>query len=197
MSTDSQENPEIDWIVDAAATLLSDSDHDLISVNSIADRAGIPSRVVYRHFADREGVFDEIVSRHLKAWFKRVAEMEVETPRDLELAPYLRAQLQAHIEVNEECPAFLHLWYGGLGGTKVTDDVLEYMRQVAELLKPALVSRGLVDPETPELAMQLAIELGDRLIEIAFRDGPRHDQAVVDEGIKMLAAYLGRWAPKS
>lgn len=57
-----------------------------------------------------------------------------------------------------------------------------------------LVERELLHPDTPPLVVLLAFEAGNRLLDVAFRQSPTGDEAVIDEPRRMSTAYLETYA---
>src|SRR5438105_3100857 len=60
----------------------------------------------------------------------------------------------------------------------------------------AIVARaGLIRPETEPVAAELAVELGDRVFECAYRRDPGVEGAIFTEGKRAITAYLSQHAP--
>ena len=56
------------------------------------------------------------------------------------------------------------------------------------------VRAGLLRPDTPLLDVELAVEVGDRVFEMAFADDLRGEEALVARGVEVVAGYLERFA---
>jgi hypothetical protein len=66
---------------------------------------------------------------------------------------------------------------------------------LAALVHSALIDRGLLRPDVDRLVTQVAIELGDRVIELAYHVCPDGDEAVIGEGKLALTRYLETYGP--
>ena len=62
-----------DRIIAAAGQLIDDVGIDNVNVAEIADYAGIHRVTVYRHFADRESIFEEVLLRRSRPVLERAA----------------------------------------------------------------------------------------------------------------------------
>jgi hypothetical protein len=51
---------------------------------------------------------------------------------------------------------------------------------------------GLLPGAVPDSAFVMLVELGDRVLELAFRDGPQADREVIELGRAALRAYLAQ-----
>src|SRR6478672_4010068 len=52
-----------DLLLDAAAALISDGDADNVTMEAVAEHAGVSRPLVYKHFANRREVLDELYRR--------------------------------------------------------------------------------------------------------------------------------------
>ena len=55
------------------------------------------------------------------------------------------------------------------------------------------LAEGLAGPDLPETAAVLAVELGDRVFQLAFEHDVEGDEAIIEEGITLLTSYLERY----
>jgi hypothetical protein len=70
----------------------------------------------------------------------------------------------------------------------------EFDASWAEELRQFLIERELIDRNTPQFVTRLAFEVGDRLFDVAFQRSPTGDDTTIDEGRRMLTAYLATYA---
>ena len=54
----------------------------------------------------------------------------------------------------------------------------------------------LVDADTPLAAAELAVEVGDRMFEVAFEKDLRGDEWIIRQGIDLVTGYLERFATR-
>ena len=68
----------------------------------------------------------------------------------------------------------------------------------ARLLRAAAVSfaadLGLTVPEVTVLIAELAVEMGDRLFQLAYEETLEGDPAIISEAVTLLTTYLQRYA---
>jgi AcrR family transcriptional regulator len=178
-------------ILDAAAALIDEQGVDAATTRAIADRAGVSYPSLYRFFADREEILDRLVERHTadldalaqaaeKTW-------EITSPADL-----ISLELDLHVGYYRAHPSAVRLWMGGRTSATVTRHVRGRMRTLAERMRTTLVTAGFI-PEGTDLRIPLlAVELGDRILDLAFRDGTEPDEAIIELGRTALIAYVER-----
>ena len=66
--------------------------------------------------------------------------------------------------------------------------------RVADALRSFALERGLCREDLTLDAATLAVEVGDRVFQLAYENTPDGDAALVEEGITMMTAYLERYA---
>ena len=67
--------------------------------------------------------------------------------------------------------------------------------QLATRVRTLLINHQLIDDTTPPAVFELLVELGDRILELAFRDSPQPDPEILELGRQALSAFLARWTP--
>jgi hypothetical protein len=63
------------------------------------------------------------------------------------------------------------------------------MSVLAERMRQALIAAELIRADTDPRIPLLMVELGDRILDLAFRAGPEPDSAIIDLGRTALIAY--------
>ena len=66
--------------------------------------------------------------------------------------------------------------------------------RIAQALYAVMTAADLLSEDADLARGLLAVEIGDRVLEWAFREGYTGDQRVIDDGIEMLVGYLERFA---
>lgn len=183
----------VERILDAAAFLLEEGGVDAVTTRTIAKRAGITAPSLYRFFADRDQILDALMEQHLERLSAFIAENEAGwTPPSLtELVERKLDAYAAYFQANHNAA---RLWFDGRVSLTVRAEVLRYHRRTAEHLHDLAVAAGLVGPQTDPLVFVMAVELGDRTLDLAFRErrdtDPDPDPDVIRHGRIALAAYL-------
>ncbi len=176
-------------ILDAAAALIDEAGVEAAGTRAIADRAGVAYPSLYRFFADREEILDRLLERHVADLDARVLAAEsawqITSPEDL-----INRELDLHIAYYEEHPSSARLWLSGRSSTTVVHHVRERNRVLAERMRTALIAMRLIPAETDPAVLLLVVELGDRILDLAFRDRVSAEPTVVRLGRIALSAYV-------
>ena len=189
----------VEAILDAAERLVVEQGVESLTTRDIAEAASVPVASLYQYFADKEGVLLALAERHM-------AEMDEQTLLDLaavrELGPLTVADLvetsmRAFVKVYLRRRAFVEIYLRGRTNPALHAYGREHNRRIAATLRDLAVDDGLARADLPESAAVLAVELGDRIFQLAFEHDPTGDDALVEEGIALLTSYLQRYeAPR-
>jgi AcrR family transcriptional regulator len=182
-------------ILDAAAAIIDESGVDAATTRAIADRAEVSYPSLYRFFADREGILDRLVERHL-AELDALAQTAEQTWEITSAADLVTRELDLHVGYYREHPSVVRLWMGGRTSTTVTRHVRARMRTLAERLRASLIAAGFIPADTDLRAVLLSVELGDRVLDLAFREPGELDEEIIDLGRAALIAYVEQVLPR-
>ncbi len=179
----------VERILDAAGVLLEESGVDAVTTRAIAERAGITAPSLYRFFADREQVLDALIEQHLERLSGFLAEAEAGwTPRSL--AEFVERELGFYVAYFQANRNAARLWLDGRISPTVRAEVLRYNRRTAERLHGLAIAAGLASAQADPLVFVMVVELGDRILDLAFRERREPDPDVIRHGRAALAAYL-------
>ena len=186
--TQARSRQTVTRILDAAAAIVDEHGVDAATTRTIADRAGVAYPSLYRFFADRDEIFDRLLERHLTQIDDRTEAAErtwdISSAWDL-----FSAELDLHIGYYREHPSAARLWMGGRSSTAVVTQVHARMRTLAQRIHARLVDEHLISGDTDPRAVLVAVEIGDRILELAYRGGHDFDEAILDHGRRALNAY--------
>jgi AcrR family transcriptional regulator len=175
-------------ILDAAASLIDEAGVEAATTRAIADRAGVAYPSLYRFFADREEILDELLERHLADLDARTVAAEntwqITSAEDL-----IDRELDLHIAYYQEHPGAARLWLDGRTSRTVVGHVRQRSSVLADRMREALIAGRLIPMDTDPRAVLLIVELGDRILDLAFRDRLEPDRVVLDLGRAALRAY--------
>jgi AcrR family transcriptional regulator len=183
----------VEDILDAASRLVLERGVDALSTRSIAAAAQVPVASLYQYFADKESVLLSLVDRDM-------AEMDAQVLADLgeadpsSIGEVVATTMRAFTKVYARRPAFVEIWLRGRGNAAIRRRGREHNARVAETLRAYAEQAGLTTRAVPPLVALLAVEVGDRVFQIAYESGLAGDQEVVEEGIRMVTAYLDEYA---
>lgn len=181
----------VDRILKAATTLVERDGVDAATTRAIAAEAGVPVATLYQFFEDREAVLAAVLQRELAALDAHVAAASSVTT---DLATFVDFGIEVHREYYKSHPAFARLWFGGRVAPAVESAVRGRGRHLAQRWHRVLKDAGLIAPSTDLVVAELAVELGDRVFECAYRRRPREHDAIFAEGKRALTAYLAQYA---
>ena len=148
---------------------------------------------LYQYFADKDAVLLALAARDMEEMDAQVVE-DLAGLEVLSVAGVVRATMRAFVTVYHRRRAFVEIYLRGRTNAAVHRFGREHNARVAEMLHAFAVDAGLAAPTlTPAMAL-LAVEVGDRVFQLAFENDDDGDQALIEEGITMVTAYLERHA---
>lgn len=179
----------VERLLAAAKELLDEHGSAAVTTRAVAERAGLPVATLYQFFANRRALLEELTLR-------LVDRLDEELPARLAalsattLPEAVRQLMDLHrAQYRASYPELVGLYYEGRR-TGAVADALPHRNRVAQLIHELLIGRGLLPPATAPLVTELAVELGDRIVEMAYRLHPDGDPAVLEEGILALTRYF-------
>jgi AcrR family transcriptional regulator len=183
----------VERILDAAADLVTEHGVAELTTRAIATRAGVPVASIYQYYADKDEIVLALVERDTQEMDSRVTEA-VAALRTLSIRTLVEATMLAFVYVYHRRPSFVMIWWRGRTNAAVVEFCRTHNRRVAKDLHDLAVSAGLLRPEAKPWISELAVELGDRVFEMAFAIDLLGDEEIIREGIDLLVAYLERHA---
>lgn len=176
----------------AALELLETEGVDAVTTRAIAQRAEVPVATVYQFFPNRDAILQEIVTDHLdRRDAESAAVLAALAPTSL--AEVARGIFDFHYEHLRNHPHLVNLHYTSLASGLITDPRVR-RAEFANALHMGLLHWGLLREDTDPLVTLVAVEMGDRLLEMAFHAGPEKDRAILSEGQQALTQYLQAYA---
>jgi AcrR family transcriptional regulator len=180
-------------ILTAAERIVVDDGVDALSTRAVARRARIPVASLYQYFADREAIIAALIERHISSMDERIeaalSQLNVYCIRTI-----VEATVNAYREAYAARQSYVVLWFQG----RLNVEIARFIRERDALLAAAFhrfaLGNGLLAPDTDPLVLELAFELADRFLEVAYRRDLGGDDRVVAEGIEAVVAYLERHA---
>ncbi|OIJ26773.1 TetR/AcrR family transcriptional regulator [Nocardioides luteus] len=148
---------------------------------------------IYQYFADKEEIILELVKRDTEEMDAHVAET-VAALETLSIRSVVTTTMQAFLDVYARRKEFVAIYFRGRTNPAVIEFCREHNVRIAEALFAVMTEAGLLSEEADLARGLLAVEIGDRVLEWAFREGYTADQRVVDDGIEILVGYLERFA---
>lgn len=192
--TQARSRRRVEAILDAAERLVIDVGVDDVTTRGIATRAGVPIASLYQYFGQKEDVLLALAERDM-------AEMDEQVLTDLAaldvltVASLVETVMGSFVSVYRRRPAFVQIYLRGRTNVAVHAFGAEHNRRVAEMLRAYAVDAGLVGEDFPYVAAHLAVEIGDRVFQLAYAESDGEpDAQVVAEGRTLMTRYLEPWA---
>jgi AcrR family transcriptional regulator len=165
--------------------------HGVEAVNTrlIAAAAEIPVASLYQYFADKEEVLLALVGRDLE-------EMDAEVAEDLARLPTLSVRclvettMRSHIKVYQRRPAFVVIWMRGRTNPTINEFCRDHNRQIAHDVFDLAQRAGIALESATRLHAELAVEVSDRLLQVAFETSLSGDPVIIEEAIRVICSYL-------
>ena len=157
-------------LLDTASTLVVSEGVDALGTRGIAAAAGVPVASLYQYFADKDDILLALVERDIEEMDARVAS-GVTALRAPTLGTLVAATMAAFVEVYRDRPAFvddLAAWSGQPVGARLRSRAQPSRRRAASTPTPWSLGCSLAD--TPVRVAEIAVEIGDRLFQLAFED---------------------------
>lgn len=191
--TQERSRRKVGQILDATEQLVVAHGVDALTTRDIARAAGVPVASLYQYFADKEAVLLALAARDM-------AEMDAQVLEDLAalesptVADLVERTMRAFVAVYHRRRAFVEIYLRGRTNVAVHQFGREHNRRIAESLHAYAVERGLARRDLTLAMTLLAVELGDRVFQLAFEHDDEGDRVLIEEGIALLTAYLERYA---
>ena len=167
-------------LLDAGRALFAARGYSEVSVQSIAERAGVTTGALYHQFASKEGLFaavyEELVQR---VWTRVVA------AREAAGTATLAGDCEAYLDACAD-PAFNRITIDGptvVGWDKILTDT---QTMIEASLATAFARGELAEPPTPALARMIAAALKEAAVLIAASADPAADRAAARRGAAQL-----------
>jgi AcrR family transcriptional regulator len=179
-------------LLDAAERLVVERGVEALTTREIADAAGVPVASLYQWFADKEDVVLALAERDMTEMDEQVAgDLAVRLEHgDLTLAALVETTMRAYVAVYLRRRAFVEIYLRGRGNTAVARFGRTHNARTAHELRALAIESGLAPETLSETAALLAVEVGDRVMQLAFEHDDAGDPTLLAEGITMVTAYL-------
>jgi AcrR family transcriptional regulator len=180
-------------ILEAASELIVEHGVDAVGTRMIAERAGVPVASLYQYFADKTEILLALVERDTAEMDAAVVEA-VGALETVSVRATVVTTMQAFVTIYHQRPAFVVIWWRGRADPAVYDYCRAHNKRIAADLLAFAEDVGLVRPGVDPRIIELAVEVGDRVFQLAFEHDLRGDERIIAEGIELVTGYLERYA---
>jgi AcrR family transcriptional regulator len=183
----------VEGLLDAAARLVVERGVDALTTRDIADAADAPVASLYQYFNDKEDVLLALAQRDMDEMDAQVGE-DLAGLDVLSIESVVGTTMRAFVRVYHRRPAFVEIYLRGRTNQAVHRFGREHNERVAADLRAFALETGLADERLTQTVAQLAVEVGDRIFQLAFAEKVTGDPELVEEGIVLVTSYLDRYA---
>jgi AcrR family transcriptional regulator len=181
----------VEDLLDAAARLVVERGVEALTTRDIATAAGAPVASLYQYFADKEDVLLALAQRDMAEMDTQVGADLAEVER-LTVASLVRTTMLAFVQVYRRRPAFVQIYLRGRTNPALHRFGRDHNKQIAESLWAYARDTGIATDGLTLQSAELAVEVGDRIFQLAYEDDLAGDDILIEEGIAMVTAYLQR-----
>jgi AcrR family transcriptional regulator len=160
-----------------------------VTTRVVAAAAGIPVPSLYQYFQGKDAILLALLERD-------VAELEEEIATALgRLAEQtvhgiVESTIQAFVRVFRRRPAFVVIWLRGRTNPAVAEFCQVHKKRIAHSVFDVARSAGLTTEGAVGRYAELAVEVSDRLFQIAFEESLEGDDHVIGEAVAVVSSYL-------
>jgi AcrR family transcriptional regulator len=179
----------VERILEVTAELVVEGGVESVNTRVIARAAGIPVASLYQYFDGKDAILLALLERDLAE-----TDREVETALAQLARPtvhgIVESTMRAYVRVYRQRPAFVGVWLRGRTIPAVDDFCRRRKKQVAAALFAVAREAGVTEKGSTGRYAELAVEVSDRLFQIAFEDSLEGDDHVIEEAIAVVSRYL-------
>lgn len=179
----------VERILEVAAELVVAGGVESINTRVIAAAAGIPVASLYQYFGDKEDILLALVRQDVAEMDRQVAD-DLDALEVLTVHAIVETTLRAFVTVYHRHPALVVIFMRGRTNQTVRDFCRDHNKARAGDLFALARRAGMVFEDSTGLYAELAVEVTDRLFQIAFEESLEADPLVVEEAISMVSSYL-------
>jgi AcrR family transcriptional regulator len=179
----------VERVLEAADRLVVSDGVEPLSTRRIAAAAGIPVASLYQYFAGKEAILLALAERDLEAMNEQMA-ADLDTLSTLTVRAMAETVVRSMVTVYRRRPSLVMIFVRGRTIPAVRDFCRRRNRQVARDLFESARQAGMVREPSNVLWAEVAMEIIDRLFQIAFESSLEGDPEIVEEAIVAVTSYL-------
>ncbi len=192
----SRSRERVERILDTATSQVLTDGVDALSTRGIAEAAKVPVASLYQYFADKDDILLALVERDIEQLNEQVA-AQLAALETVSVESVVATTMRVFAEGYAARPAFIMIWLRGRTNQTIRDYCREYHRQVGGDLFRLADGLGLLDGSADPYHAQIAVEMGDRLFQLAFEDDVSGDPLILDEAVRVVSGYADGFASEA
>lgn len=179
-------------MLDSCAQLVDEVGYEALTTTLLAERAGVAIGSVYQFFPDKRAIVQALTLRNMEAYLERLGRRFGEGG----FAHWwdgVDAAIDEYIDMHRTVPGFRTLHFGDVVDVHLLDDERDNNSVIAGQVARVLVEQfKVLDSSRLHFALEIAVEVADALIKMAFRRDPDGDGMVLAEAKALIREYLQR-----
>jgi AcrR family transcriptional regulator len=191
--TQARSRRRVERVLDSAASLVVRHGVEPLTTREIARAAGMPVASLYQYFSDKDDVLLALAQRDMEEMDAQVLDDLAAVPQ-LTVASLVRTVMTAFVSVYHRRRAFVEIYLRGRTNAAIRQFGREHNQQIATTMLDYAREAGLATPGLTRQMAVLAVEVGDRVFQLAFEADDDGDPVLLEEGILLVTAYLERYA---
>jgi AcrR family transcriptional regulator len=173
----------VEKILDATSKIVASDGVEAVSTRTISDQ----------YFADRDAILLALIERDTAEMDEQVR-LDLADLTEISVASLVSTTMRAYTAVYARRPAFVEIYLRGRTNAAIHEYCRAHNRRTAGELRDFAIAAGLADPDLPTAATELAVEIGDRVFQLAYETDRKGDEFLINEGISMVTAYMLTYA---
>ncbi|MGC4804784.1 TetR family transcriptional regulator [Micromonospora sp. DT233] len=177
-------------MLDACAELVDEVGYEGLTTTLLAERAEVAIGSVYQFFPDKRAIVQALTLRTMESYLQRLDERFASD----DLTHWwdgVDAGIDEYITMHRTVPGFRTLHFGDVVDLHLLDEQRDNNGVIADQLARVLIERfGMVDEPRLRFCLEVAVEVADALIKLAFRRSAEGDERVLAEAKAVIREYL-------
>jgi AcrR family transcriptional regulator len=179
-------------MLDACAEIVEELGYEGLTTTLLAERAGVAIGSVYQFFPDKRAVVQALTQRNLDIYLSKLS-TKLADGTFSHWREIVDAAIDEYIEMHRSAPGFRVLHFGDVVDRHLLAADRDNDGVIARALGQVVVDHADVEPgPLLDLAMLIAVTIGDALIKLAFRQDPDGDPQILAQSKLVIRDYLAR-----
>jgi AcrR family transcriptional regulator len=176
-------------ILDVASDLILSEGIESVTTSAVAKGSGISVGALYQYFADRDAIISRLLEDHLEGLDAKLVDAFGQL-KTVSIRAIVEKTIDTHVEYYRDNPVFVSIWVFGNANAVVLARQRERNLALSKWLRKVADDFTIINADAPALGGWFAVEVGDRVIDMAFRADPNGDDELLSEGKEMIVLYL-------
>jgi AcrR family transcriptional regulator len=180
----------VEAILAAADRILATEGVEALTTRRIADVAGVPVGTLYQFFDDKDAILAAVARAHMAAHASAMRDI-LDKARGARWFDLVDEVFDRYVDLYRQHPGYLAIRTGRYLSRELLQLDEDNNAMVAESLRQILVSQEhLADGPALAVACRAGVAASEALLQLAFRDDPDGDAAILAEARRIQYLYL-------